>query len=154
VFGDPLTRFEAERLTSSLTEQRPFLLKLYGTLERPETLLMAPAQYQEMIGKNPPFAQFMEAVFFSRTILFVGCSLDGISDYLRGFTFRGAFPKTHYALFATRGLAWRSKADGLKRRFNVEVIGYSEENGYNEVDPWLAELKESGSLNRPHLYQI
>jgi hypothetical protein len=68
-----------------LAKREFFILKVYGTPERPETVLIGPAQYEDAIAGNRSFSQFMESLFFSRTILFVGASLEGIEAYLPKF---------------------------------------------------------------------
>lgn len=86
--NEVLTPLDSEKLHEALAKNRIFLLKLYGTLDRPETAIVAPAEYEAMLGSNVLFLKFMEALFFSRTIFFAGTSLEGIVDYLRGFRFR------------------------------------------------------------------
>jgi hypothetical protein len=135
-----LTPVDSEKLHEALAKNRLFLLKLYGTLDRPETAIIAPAEYDAMLRSNVLFLNFMEALFFSRTIFFVGASLEGIADYLRGFRFSGPVTKQHYALVAVSGSAWRAKADVLARRYNITVLPFRLSGDFPEVDEFLEKL--------------
>jgi len=132
---------DTEPLLEALTQREFFILKLYGTLERPETVLVAPAQYDDAVAGNLPFSQFMESLFFSRTILFVGASLEGIETYLEGIKFRGA-QRQHYALVAVAGSAWQAKADLLRRRYNIQILPYMLNDNHAEVLEFLENLAQ------------
>jgi hypothetical protein len=139
-----LTPEDTDPLLEALSSRRFFLLKLYGSLDRPETLVISPAQYRESIAANRPFAQFLEGMFFSRTILFLGASLSGIEAYLRGIGFRGSVRRRHYALVEVDvSGAWRAKADLLDRRYGIQVIPYQPSTpSHPEVGEFLTELVE------------
>lgn len=141
------TPLDAEPLLESLSGRKSFVLKLYGDLENPKSVLVAPAQYEDAIAGNRMFSQFMESLFFSRTILFVGASIEGIMGYLRGISFRGNIPTSHYALVAVTEPAWQTKAELLKRRFNIEVIPYAPSDNYAELPAFLKTLVESIETN-------
>lgn len=134
------TPHEADQLLDSLTQKRRFMLKLYGVIERVETLIFAPYEYREAVASNIRFSRFMEGIFFSRSFLFLGLSLEGIQDFLSGFVFRGVSPRKHFALVAVSGSAWKVKAELLQRRYNVEVISYPVSPAYPEVDAFLEKL--------------
>lgn len=135
------THKDTEALLSALSTRAFFVLKLYGTLERPETVLIAPAQYQAAVAENLVFSQFMQSLFYSRTLLFLGASLDGIGAYLSGLKFRGTgTPRQHYALVDVSGSAWKVKADLLKRRYGIEVLPYTASEGYPELTLFLKRM--------------
>ena len=140
----PYTPLDAERLLAALTKRDFFLLKLYGTLELPETVLIAPAQYQEVVAGNLGFSRFMESLFHSRTLLFLGASLEGILSYLQGLKF-GQVSRPHYALVDVTGSAWRAKADLLKRRYGIEVLPFMASPGFPEFTDFIARLRGPAS---------
>ena len=136
-----LTPSDADRLLSELSNKKFFLLKLYGKIETPDTLLLSPAQYLQASQENVLFSQFMENLFFSRTILFVGASLEGISDYLSAIKFRGTTPpRRHFCLIDVKGTAWRAKANILESRYNIQVLPFTASEDYGEVGQFLEEL--------------
>jgi energy-coupling factor transporter ATP-binding protein EcfA2 len=143
-YGDApvFTPIQTEPLLDAIAKRRFFLLKLYGTLDQPESVMVAPAQYEEAISGNAAFAQCMETLFFSRTLLFVGASLEGIEAYLRGIAFPTGMRRTHYALVAVKGMAWESKAHLLRRRYGIQVLPYRPTKGVPEVPAFLAELRD------------
>jgi hypothetical protein len=134
---------DTDRLLEALANRSFFLLKLYGSLRKPSTLLLSPAQYQEAIAGNRAFVQAMESLFFSRTILFVGASLRGIEAYLGGLAFRGIARRRHYALVGVTGNAWQARADLLNRRYGIQVIPYRPSTpSHPEVIDFLSTLRE------------
>ena len=132
---------DTEPLLEALTKRDFFILKLYGTLELPETVLVAPAQYEVAVANNRPFSEFMDSLFFSRTILFVGASLKGIEAYLEGIEFRGG-QRQLYALVAVTGSAWQAKADQLQRRYNIQILPYTLNEEHPEVLEFLEKLAQ------------
>lgn len=136
----PYTPLDSERLLAALTRREFFLLKLYGTLELPETVLLAPAQYQEIVAGNLGFSRFMESLFHSRTLLFLGASLEGILAYLQGLKFGQVSSRPHYALIDVTGSAWRAKADLLRRRYRIEVLPYTASPGFPEFTGFIERL--------------
>jgi len=136
-----LTPKDTESLLDRLSKRLFFILKLYGTLERPETVLVAPAQYEATVSGNLSFSKFMETLFFSRTILFVSASLEGIEAYLKGITLPRYIPRTHYALIDVVGSAWQAKAGSLRRRYGIETLPYRSTEGFPQVAEFLEALR-------------
>ncbi len=134
---------DTDQLLEALANRSFFLLKLYGSLRYPSTLVVSPAQYREAVAGNRAFVQAMESLFFSRTILFVGASLAGIESYLGGLAFRGIARRPHYALVHVTGNAWRAQADLLSRRYGIQVIPYHASTpSHPEVIDFLAKLRD------------
>jgi uncharacterized protein (DUF2235 family)/predicted ATP-binding protein involved in virulence len=119
------TPLDVDQILEYLKQNQPFLLKMYGTLERPDTMLVSPAQFDQAISDNLRFREVIQGLFLSKTILFVGCSLEGIERYLRGLRLRGTSRK-HYAVSGVLGTTWRVMAEGLKHRYGIEVIPYQD----------------------------
>ncbi|UCC40961.1 MAG: AAA family ATPase [Candidatus Aminicenantes bacterium] len=131
------TPMDTQALLDALPNQERFILKLYGDLKNPDSVLVAPAQYEAAIAGNKPFSEFMQNLFYSRTILFLGSSLEGIEAYLEGIKFREHSSTPHYALVAVTGRAWKAKADLLLRRYGIEVLPYTLSNDHPEVLEFL-----------------
>lgn len=147
----------AEQLLTILSKREFFILKLYGNLGRPESVIFAPAQYRAVVADNLLFSQFMESLFFSTALLFIGASLDGIEAYLSGLKFRGAdiAPRQHYVFMEVRGTAWQVKAEMLKRRYNITVLPYKASSDYREVVEFLEELaKKIQAVKAPEVSNV
>ncbi|HSS76398.1 MAG TPA: AAA family ATPase [Thermoanaerobaculia bacterium] len=131
-----------EPLLDSISKREFFILKLYGTLDQPESVLVAPAQYKEVVTGNLPFSQCMETLFFSRTLLFIGASLEGIEAYLDGISLPTSVKRRHYALVAVNGRGWEAKARVHERRYGIRVIPYTPTEGYLQVLDFLSQLRD------------
>jgi energy-coupling factor transporter ATP-binding protein EcfA2 len=131
----------ANALLDAHSKREFFILKLYGRLEEPDTIMLAPAQFADAIRENLDFAQFMETVFFSRTILFVSASLEGIEDYLTSVSLRRlSTNRPHYALVGVTNNAWQAKASQLEKRYGIRVLPFTPSPGYPEVVGFLQDL--------------
>jgi ABC-type multidrug transport system ATPase subunit len=126
------THQDADALLTAMSKREFFVLKAYGSLDT-NSLLIAPAQYQTAIADNRLFATFMESLFVSKTLFFLGASLEGIDDYLFGLRFSGVIAREHYALVDVRGRAWRAKADALQRRYGIRVLPYEASERWPEM---------------------
>jgi predicted ATP-binding protein involved in virulence len=133
---------DSESLLTALTRRAFFILKLYGRLDRQETVLVAPAQYNSAISGNSLFSEFMQTLFFSRTILFLGASIEGIEAYLTGIAMPDTFQREHYAVVAVTGNAWRAKADLLQRRYGIKVLPYTPSEDFAELKDFVDKLGE------------
>ena len=134
------THEDADALLATLTRQDFYVLKLYGTLDRPSSIILAPAQYRAAVIENRLYARYMEGLFASKTILFVGASLKGILDYMSGFRFGAKVPREHYAIVDVRGSAWKVNADALHRHYGIKVIPYTASPDFPEIDAFLDRL--------------
>lgn len=124
---------DTDALLGAFSRQSFFILKLYGSLDRPDSVLVSPAQFDEAISENIPFQSFMESLFVSRTILFVGCSLEGIEAYLRGLRFRTLSNSRHYALSGVLGTSWEAISAVLERRYGIQVIPYRKDDAQDQL---------------------
>jgi uncharacterized protein (DUF2235 family) len=135
-----LTPKDTDALVAALTRSERFLLYLYGTLDRPDSLMISPGQFDEAMSNNLGFREFVANLFGSRTLLFVGASLDGIETYLRGLRMGGRTSRTHYALCGVSGQSWQVIANGLRDRYGIEVIPYHGGSA-KELERLVASLK-------------
>jgi AAA15 family ATPase/GTPase len=143
---------DSENLLDDLAKKKFFILKLYGSLDildskSVKSFIITPAQYkQDIMTTNYRFAEFIKSVFISRTILFVGVSLEGILDYLEGIGIRASNRK-HFALVAVTGDAWKAKADLIQRRYNIQIMSFPENENYSQVPEFLNNLPH-GRIHR------
>lgn len=150
-----LTPKDGESLLQAHAQaSQPYLVQLYGDLDRPDTVVTAPAEYLDLVRTNAAFSRFIEGVFFSRTILFLGTSIEGLSDFLSGFRFPSGVPRPHYALIAVQGKSWQAKAQTLKRRYNIEVLAYPESQGYVQFDDFLAAIVRRVQAGAPPSHDV
>jgi len=144
------TPADQEQLFNSMHLREFFILKLYGTLQRPETIIIAQTQLEDALRENVAFSQFMESLFFSRTLLFIGTGLPAIENYLKSIGLkRVTNPREHFALVAVEGRAWEPAADSLERRYGIKVLPFNADKSYSNVpaflDTLLKEVRPAGS---------
>ena len=131
---------DSAKLREALSQGRPFLLKLYGALDREDSLVVAPAQYEEKIQNDRPFADFVQQMFLTRTILFLGASLDGIEVYLKGLRMNLRQSVRHFAVVGVTREGWRADADAFRRRYGIEVLPYVPAEGHPQISTFVREL--------------
>jgi recombinational DNA repair ATPase RecF len=137
------TARDVEKLQNALSKAEFFILKLYGDLAVPETLLISPAQFEDASRENLPFANFMETLLMAKTFLFLGASLDGIDTYLKGIGLKKqSRPRPHFALVSVAEDGWQAKADLLKRRYGIEVLPYLIQPKHPEVLTFVKKLAQ------------
>jgi predicted ATP-binding protein involved in virulence len=125
-----------------------FVLHLYGSLAVPESIVLTNFQYEEHLVTNRWLLKLVENTFVSRTLLFLGMSLDGINDFLGGLRFSSSQGREHYALLGVTGEAWRVKADNLKRRYGITVIPYDQSAGHEAMARFVETLRNQVTEQR------
>jgi uncharacterized membrane protein len=95
----------------------PFLLKLYGHLAQPESLLLARGPMSEAARGN---GFNLAPLMTTRTFLFAGCSLDCLLRDLRALQAPPAGAREHFAVAAADG-AWRESLRELRERYGVHA---------------------------------
>ena len=98
----------------------PFLMKLYGDLSMPPSVLLSRGEFESAIPFSP-VKDLIRSLFNARSIMFVGCSLKGLLADLNALGV--AIPtKRHFAVVGVSGDDWPTQSAELSRRFGIEVI--------------------------------
>jgi WD40 repeat protein len=114
---------DANLLLDAKTQRRPFLLNLYGTPERPESLIFSSIQFRDILDSNLPFNNFIQGLFFSRNFLFIGMTAGEIQDFLQCFPYHESSASRHFALVQEAGRSVRTRLNLLERKFGLSIIG-------------------------------
>ena len=108
---------DALDLDYALGDNRFFLLKAHGDIEKPSTLLLNDRDFGSLRHKKRGYIETVSAIFATRTVLFLGVSLDDPEIQLFLDQFGRAFRDSrfgHYALidsndcFTAVGQRWRN----------------------------------------------
>jgi predicted ATPase len=142
---------DVEAIRGDLSRRQFFILKLYGDVDRPDSLILSPAQYEEAIQGDRPFADVMQELFLTRTILFLGSSLEGMDAYLRGLRFQPMTTPRHYAVVAVSGQEWKVAAEGLSRRYGIQILPYSERGLHAPLPRFVEALAQSVAMRTAHV---
>jgi predicted ATPase len=137
---------DTEGLLTAFSKRDFFILKLYGDVDRPETLLISRPEFEDAVRQNVAFSQFMENLFFNRTILFLGASMLGIETYLDAIRFKSG-TRNHYALVEVQDDTYLVEADQLKRRYGIQVIPFTTQSDYAEVLEFVRVLEQATGLS-------
>lgn len=133
------TPLDVQELLPMLAKRVPFVLKLFGTLERPETIQISPTRYRAAVDNNRVFLESVGKLFLSRTVLFIGTSMDGIQSNLQALQL-GNVNRSHYALVGVSGPEWRAKAALFQENFSVQILPYSASEGDTTLLDFLGVL--------------
>lgn len=123
------------------------VLHLHGVFDEPRSVVFGRNDYEDVIADGA-YQKILEALWLQRTLVFIGCSFDGLQDpdfarllALASQSFRGT-PYRHYALMRTGSF---TPAD-VRRFLNdwrIQIVGYGPK--YDDLPRFI----ESLNPNRP-----
>jgi energy-coupling factor transporter ATP-binding protein EcfA2 len=129
-------------LLEALSKNELFLLKLYGDLEQPQTVILTSARYRDTVIGHEVFGQFLRSLFYSRTLLFAGKSLQGIEDFLASVPSRSESPPRHFAAVLDSEPGIDVKSPSLMRRFGIELVSCPARPDGNAIAAFLELLAD------------
>lgn len=135
-------------LATALYDETFFIFKLHGDLFAPDTIVLTSQDYDRLIFRSPHVRSFLQAVFLSYTLFFVGYSLSD-PDFqlaLKELTtiFQG-YTSTHYALLPN---AQEFANEHLMKQMNVHAISYVPDERHTEVVKVLGLLQRIAPYER------
>jgi hypothetical protein len=142
------TQEDIAELSSLHRDGKFYILKLHGHIDRIETIVLGHSCYGDVMFANNAYRAFLNALFLSRTVLFLGVSPTDFDLLLFLEEMRTAFRgygRSHYALMSKKN-ATPVRRRGWERRYGIQVIPYATSQGYSEVCHFLEELRDEVSL--------
>lgn len=146
----PVTSQDPAQLTHALrTGGR--VVHLHGVWDDPESVVFGLADY-EQIANLAQHQAFMQTIWLDRTIMFVGCSLDGMRDpdFTRLLDWAAeTFPNstvTHYALVKS-GSYTPAQADEFLNRWRIQLVPYG--SSHEDLVPFIGQLTPPVVAARP-----
>lgn len=137
----PVTWREPRRMAAALGESGR-VLHLHGIYDDPPSVIFGVDDYGEVVA-DPAYEAVLRTLWLDRTLLFVGCSPDGLRDpdFTRllqwaARTFPGALGRHFMLLRAGDGTEQDARALLLENR--VQVLEYGKE--YHELPAFLHEI--------------
>lgn len=127
-----------------------YILKLHGSIDDIETIILTTSDYKELTFSNQAYKDFVKALFITKTILFLGFSLNDtdLDMFMTelNVAFKGSSNR-HYALMHSEGLL-DAEVDEYESQKNIKIIKYAE---HKDVETFLQqlldELPEDGGEN-------
>ncbi len=119
-----------------------FIFKLHGHFDRPSTIVLGSRDYQDLLFRTPGYKQFIETLFSTHTVIFVGFSgddpdLNNILDKLASIYSRTL--EKHYILLPSGTMnPIERRRFALDKR--LEVLEYKKDINHTQVTEFLREL--------------
>jgi len=110
----------------------PFITNLHGVLDDAESWVLTRNDLKTLLS-SPPYKYFINTVFGSRTVVFVGMSADDVASggFLEELSGVGILGQNHYWITSRRDDA----TDRWAENFGIEVIRYSApDNNHSELN--------------------
>jgi hypothetical protein len=142
-FPPTYTFHDSPDLISAVRHNRFFVLKAHGDIDRKDTIVLSERDYRDLIYRSPGYRAALNALFMTRTVLFLGASLTDMDVKLVlesvSEAFGGKGPH-HYALLPAKEAG---DAESLHWRdfFGIRLLRYTASKGHPEIDVFLADLK-------------
>jgi hypothetical protein len=115
------------------------LVKLYGELTSAQTLFLSRAEFEAAIARSPCI-ETIRKLFEVRSLLFAGCSLEGLVADLKALGLPEKPSRKHFAVVSASGSSWNGQAAELTRRYGIQVLACSEETINVELPQFLERL--------------
>lgn len=137
-------------IVSALSHGRFFILKAHGDIDSKSTIILSERDYRDMVYRQPGYRAAMNAIFITKTVLFLGTSLTDTDTNLVlesvSESFSGKGPR-HYALLPEREA---SEAEGIHWRdlFGIQLIQYKATKGHPELELFLDRLRDAVGRTR------
>jgi SIR2-like protein len=135
-----VTRFFDDDAVNHLRSNRRLIMKLHGTIEKTNQIVLSRSQYFQAKQSFPGFYSVVDALILTRTVLFIGCGFSGDPDIdltLENAVIAAPSAYPHYAL-VRRG-RHPSEVDSIRKTFNIVLLEYDE---HEEVVDRLQELRD------------
>jgi hypothetical protein len=119
----------------------PFLLKVYGDLLTPTTVLLSQFEFAATLARSA-VTQIPRHAWNSRTLLFVGCSLSGLLTDLKVIGPPAKITRKHYAAVGVTSAAWEKQAAELSSTYGIEVLPCTAEGIAEALPVFLESLAQ------------
>lgn len=136
-----VTGVRSDSLEALLSREAFCIIRLWGTLTRPESVLFTPHEYRGAVAENPTYAKYLASLTLSQSHLFMGVSVETIEEYLSA-TPRGVSTRTHYALVAENDAIDFSR-EVFRARYGVELLVFRPTPGWPELPQFVTNLAQA-----------
>ena len=122
-----------------------FVFKIHGHLDRPNAVILGSRDYQDLLFRTPGYRQFLETLFATHVVLFVGFggsdpNIDGVFDRLASIYSRTL--DRHFILLPNHDGLNTTERRRLALDRRLEVIEYEKDVSHSQVGAFLRELAE------------
>jgi SIR2-like domain/AAA domain, putative AbiEii toxin, Type IV TA system/AAA domain len=132
---------DGEQLAQLLRDQRPWLVKLWGDLKNPERFVFTPEEFSATLFANPQLTRALSTIVTSRTILFVGTSVNSIESFFTALPVRHEVSAPNHFALVPSGYDLHVQQERFRRKYGLELLPFTPTRGYPEVPAFLGELR-------------
>ncbi|MFN7922241.1 MAG: SUMF1/EgtB/PvdO family nonheme iron enzyme [Bryobacteraceae bacterium] len=122
------------------------VVKVHGDVDRMDSIVLGKRDYRSAMYGNPAFTTFLTALFATRTVVFLGCSLTDpdLLAFLEALKFKmqGRMGGSHYALMKTKGLN-EFERDDFHDSYGIQIIGDDARDDFPDIAGFLSELQKT-----------
>jgi hypothetical protein len=136
-----------EQFTDLLRLDKFFVLRFHGAAKDPESIVLTASEYQRTLEENAPYRKFLTSLYTSKTIFFLGSSLDSIEQFVSGLRLAQKPPNRHYAL-VPRTPGFTRHQHMFDAKYGIEVLGYGVSTGHPQMLEFVRGLQEAVSARR------
>lgn len=138
-----LTQEDLDKIPNPLKLKDTFVFKIHGDINRPETIILTSHDYQDSLFRRPAYRSFLETLFTTNTVLFVGFGLadqdvEAMLDKMASIFSRNN--DSHYALIE-KGKLSQLEIKRLALDKRIRVVEYDNTDGrHSQVNSFLQSL--------------
>lgn len=137
------THSDYPELSGALRSGEFYVLKVHGTVDRIETIILGQSDYREVMHANPAYRQHLKTLFSTKTVMFLGFGLtdpdlmlmlDELKSIFKDYTGK------HYSLMDTRNVP-SIKQSRFEKDYSIKIIPYTPSGpDHPEVTAFLIDL--------------
>jgi predicted ATPase len=127
--------------TALLREANLFVLKLNEIFSRVQ-LTVTPDQWSLLLDESPTLRTFLGSIASTRTLLFVGASLESIELFFTALRVRLTPSVRHYAIAPQREISG-TIVERFLSKYQVELIPISTGNNYQDLPRLMEQISQS-----------
>jgi SIR2-like domain len=116
------------KMQAALRVGEPRIFHLHGVYDEPGSVVFGRANYTALV-KDPAYRMVLSSLWLSKTLMFIGCSFDGLSDpdlsrmlEWASSTFKGS-PYRHYALLLNGSFSAQA-AQKFLHNWRIQIVPY------------------------------
>lgn len=134
---------ESADVSYDLWGNRKFILKAHGDASSPQQgIILTERDYRDVIFNMLGYKSILQTLFSTKTILFLGSSLDDpelklLLSFIHN-AFHGGGPK-HYALISNDKMN-KVEADNWRKNYNIQILPYSSDKNHAELEKFIDDL--------------
>lgn len=120
-----------------------FLLRLYGDPKVPAKAILSHREFAAAVKADPTIGETLQRIFTTKTMLFVGCSAEGLLADLKLMPKMEKGDQAHVALIGVGDGQWERHVQTLEKEYGISCLVCAEETIAEELPKFLEKLADS-----------